>query len=180
MPSPRISDFVANFQGGGARPNLYEVILTFPGSIPNNAAAEKLSFTCRTASLPASNMQAIELPYMGRLIKIAGDRTFEDWNITVFNDTDFIVRDHLERWSNSINAHAGNFAEPGWSNPNFYFADAVVNQLNRQEEIIKSYKMEGIFPLQVGEIQLGFDQNNTVEEFNVMFAVNFWSSNTTT
>jgi hypothetical protein len=180
MPSPRISDFVANFKGGGARPNLYEVILTFPGAIPNNAAAEKLSFTCRSATLPASNLQPIEVPYMGRMVKLAGDRTFDDWNIMVFNDADFLVRDHLERWSNAINAHSGNYAESGWSNPNTYFADAIVNQLARDESILKSYRMEGIFPVQVGEIQLGFDQNNMVEEFNVVFAVNYWSSNTTT
>lgn len=179
MPNPSISTFIANFAGGGARPNLYEVILTFPAALPNVFASEKLSFTCTAATLPASTVEAAPVYYMGRTIKLAGDRSFEDWNIMVMNDTDFAVRDALEDWSNRINAHTGNQSAAGWSNPSNYFANAQVIQYGREREILKTVKMEGIFPLQVGEIQLGFDQMNMIETFQVLFAVNSWSSSIT-
>jgi hypothetical protein len=179
MPNPSISSFIANFAGGGARPNLYEVILTFPAALPNVFASEKLSFTCTAATLPSSTIEPAQVFYMGRTVKLAGDRSFEDWNITVMNDTDFAVRDALEDWSNRISSHSGNRTATGWSNPTNYFADALVIQYGREREILKTVKMEGIFPLQIGEIQLGFDQQSQIEVFQVMFAVNYWSSSLT-
>lgn len=175
-----VNGFIANFQGGGARPNLYNVVLTFPPSLPAGLASVKASFTCKAASLPSSNMGMAQVPYMGRQVKLAGDKTFDDWTITIVNDTDFSVRDTFERWLDYINGHVSNVAFPGWGNPTNYFASAQVIQLDREDRPIKSYSMDAIFPLNVSEIQLGFDQNDVVEEFSVTLAVNYWRSNTTT
>lgn len=178
--SPRVTDFVANFQGGGARPNLYNVIMTFPFGTTANTTATKLSYTCRTASLPSSNMGIAMVPYMGRQVKIAGDKVFDDWTITVVNDADFVVRDAFERWLDRINGHMSNIAARGWSNPLNYLARAEIIQLDREDRDLKKYTMEGIFPTSVSEIQMGYDQNDMVEEFSVTLAVNYWSSDTTT
>jgi len=174
MANMSVSSFMANFQGGGARPNLYEVILTFPQAVPDaNFAQVKTAFTCKAASLPSSNMGIAEVPYMGRAVKLAGDKVFDDWNITIVNDLDFASRNAFERWLNFINEHESNL---GVDPPMLYLADAVVNQLDRSGGIIKSYQMERIFPTQVGEITLGYDQNDQVEEYSVTFAVNWWST----
>lgn len=178
--SPSVSDFIANFQGGGARPNLYNVILTFPASIAAGLASVKASFTCKAASLPSSNMGIATAPFMGRHVKLAGDKTFDDWTITILNDTDFSIRNAFEMWIDRINGHLSNVSAPGWSNPVMYFANAEVIQLDREQNPIKSYLFEGIWPTQLGEIQLGFDQNDMIEEFTVTLAVNYWTSNTTT
>lgn len=174
-----VNNFIANFQGGGARPNLYNVIVTFPPSLPAGLASRKASFTCKAASLPGSNMGMAQVPFMGRQVKLAGDKTFDDWTITIVNDTDFAVRDTFERWMDYINGHVSNVSFPGWGNPTNYFASAQVIQLDREDRAIKSYSMDAIFPLNVSEIQLGFDQNDVIEEFSVTLAVNYWRSNTT-
>lgn len=180
MPNPSVNAFIANFQGGGARPNLYEVILTFPTLVSNPFATTKASFTCKAATIPASNIGSIDVPYMGRIVKVAGDKTFDDWTVTIINDTDFVVRDAFERWVDRINGHVSNVAAPGWENPSNYYANAIVRQLGREDQVLKEYFVEGIFPTQVGEIQLGYDQNDQIEEFQVTFAVNYWTSRTTT
>jgi hypothetical protein len=178
--SPSVTEFIANFQGGGARPNLYNVILTFPLGIGSAQESRKASFTCRSASLPASNMGLVQVPYMGRQVKIAGDKTFDDWTITIINDSDFSVRDAFERWTDRISGHVGNVAAPGFGNPTRYFANAEVIQLDREDYEVKSYFFEGIFPTSVSDIQMGFDQNDMVEEFTVTLAVNYWRAYTTT
>lgn len=180
MPNPSVNNFIANFQGGGARPNLYEVILTFPNAVTNPFATLKASYTCKAATIPSSIIGAIDVPYMGRAIKVAGDKTFDDWTVTIINDTDFAVRDTFERWLDAINGHEKNYASQGFENPSNYYANAAVRQMGRENQLLKEYFVEGIFPTNVGEIQLGFDQNNMVEEFQVTFAVNYWSSSATT
>lgn len=177
--NPSVTEFIANFQGGGARPNLYNVSLQFPLGIASPFTSRKASFTCRSASLPSSNMGMAMIPYMGRQVKVAGDKTFDDWTITVINDTDFSVRNAFERWVDAINGHVSNLAAPGWSNPSRYYANAEVIQLDREDRAIKNYIFEAIFPINLSEIQLGFDQNDMVEEFTVTLAVNYWRSNTT-
>jgi hypothetical protein len=180
MPDPSINSFIANFQGGGARPNRYEVILTFPALVANPFATTKASYTCKASSIPSSNMGAVDVPYMGRAVKVAGDKTFDDCKFTIINDSDFSVRDTFERWVDRILGHDRNVAESGWENPSNYYANAVVRQLGRENQVLKEYTVEGIFPTQVGDIQLGYDQNDQVEEFQVTFAVNYWSAATTT
>lgn len=176
MPDPNITNFISQFSGG-ARPNRYEVLLTFPGGVPNEM--EKLSFTCKATSLPASIIGKVDVPYMSRQIAVAGDRTVDDWNITVINDVDFKVRRSFETWMNKINMHEGNKSDGGWNDPKRYYADAEITQFDREHNEIKKIKMRAIFPTNMSDITLGWGDNDTVEEFQVTFAVNWWETDTT-
>lgn len=178
--NPSVNDFIANFQGGGARPNLYDVTLTFPIGIASPNTSRKASFLCKAAALPSSSVSPVVVPYMGRSVKLAGDREFDDWNIVILNDTDFSVRNAFEIWIDSIGGAVSNLADVGFSNPSRYYANALVEQKTSEGATVKWYSMEGIFPTQLAEIPLGYDNNNTVEEFAVTLAVNYWVSNTTT
>jgi hypothetical protein len=113
---------------------------------------------------------------MGRQIKVAGDKEFEPWTITMINDTDFSARAAFESWLNLINTHVAN---TGVANPNEYYADLKVEQLDRQGETIYSYDMRSCYPTEVGEVTLGYDNNDAVEEFTVTLAVNYWTSDNT-
>ena len=145
-----INNFKAEVKGGGARPNLFQVAMPFPLFAGSTAETRKLAFTCKAASIPASSVGVIDVPYMGRQMKVPGDRTFAEWSITVINDTDFIVRDAFEKWMNAINSHEGNvglrFSE--------LLTDAVVSQLDRDGSVLKQYQMKGIFPSDVAAIDL--------------------------
>ena len=100
-----IDDFKSKLVGGGARPNLFEVELNFPNGLNENDAEEKGRFLVKAANLPASNINVIDVPFRGRNLKIAGDRTFDVWTITIINDTDFLIKNAFERWMNAINKH---------------------------------------------------------------------------
>ena len=127
-PLRTISNFKSKLTGGGARANLFEVVLTFPDvAQPDSAVLEKARFLVKGANLPASNVAQIEVPFRGRVLKIAGDRTFDSWTVTVINDTDFAIRSAFERWSNTINRLSDN---TGLTNPADYQADAYVYQLS--------------------------------------------------
>jgi hypothetical protein len=121
-------------------------------------------------------MNVIEVPFRGRQLKIAGDRTFETWTATILNDTDFTIRNSMERWMNGINSHAAN---TGLTNPVDYQADLVVEQLDRDETVLKTYNFRGAFPINVSAIDLNYETVDTVEEFTVEFAVQYWESGTT-
>ena len=116
-----IDDFKAKLKGGGARPNLFKATINFPAYAQGDV--EITSFMCKAAQLPSSIMAVVEVPFRGRQLKIAGDRTFETWSPTILNDTDFVVRDSMERWMNGINAHSAN---TGLVAPADYSADLVV------------------------------------------------------
>lgn len=181
MASERVSDFLANFTGGGARPNLYRVEMTFPPALGlGGDAATKLGFTCKAASIPASTLGVAPVPFMGRTVKLAGDKEWDDWSITVINDTDFVVRDAFEVWIDRINGHESNVAIAGLSNPRNYFAEATVYQMGREGEDLKKYRITGMWPNNLGEITLGYDQNDQVEEYTVSFAINEWKTDKTT
>lgn len=176
-----VNSFIANFQGGGLRPNLYKVIVTFPTEVGGAQAATKVAFTCKAATVPASNLGIAVAPYMGREVKLAGDRTFDDWNITVMLDSDLVNRDAFEVWSDLANGHVSNVAIPGWGNPTKYMATAEVHLINREGKTIRTYTLEGTWPTVVGEISLGWDNNNQIAEMPVTLAVQYWSpSNNTT
>ena len=178
--SPRVADFVSNFRGGGARPNRYEVIMTFPQKVNSSYAPTKLGFTCKATSIPGSTMEAVTVPYMGREVKVAGDRTWEDWTVTIINDVDFIVRDTFEKWMDRINGHESNIAIKGWQNPSNYYSTATVAQTDREGNIVKTYEVDQLFPTTIGSIELGYENNNSIEEFEVTFAFNWWKTRTTT
>ena len=169
-----VDDFKSKLRGGGARPNLFRATVNFPGYAGGDV--ELTSFLCKAAQLPASVMNVIEVPFRGRQLKIAGDRTFETWTATILNDTDFTIRNSMERWMNGINSHAAN---TGLTNPVDYQADLVVEQLDRDETVIKTYNFRGAFPINVSAIDLNYETVDTVEEFTVEFAVQYWESGTT-
>jgi hypothetical protein len=168
-----VSEFIANFQGGGARPNLYRVTI-IGGPAGFN---EKTAFLCKAASLPQSMIGLADVSYMGRKIKVAGDKEFPAWTASFYNDLDFETRDKFEYWLSEINAHEAN---TGLVNPRDYYADIRVEQLSREGgDAIKTYTIKDAFPTEVGEITLGYDQNDTVEEYPVTFEYNYWISDTT-
>ena len=169
-----VDDFKSKLRGGGARPNLFKASLNFPAYAGGDV--ELSSFLCKTAALPVSEMALVTVPFRGRQLKIAGDRTFANWTVTVINDTDFSVRDAMERWMNGINAHAAN---TGLSNPVDYEADLSVDQLDRNGDVLKTYNFRGCFPTNVSEIALSYETNDAIEEFTVEFAIQYWESNTT-
>ena len=169
-----IDDFKAKLKGGGARPNLFKATINFPAYAQGDV--EITSFMCKAAQLPGSVMGIVEVPFRGRLLKIAGDRTFETWSPTILNDTDFKVRNAMERWMNGINAHSAN---TGLVAPADYSADLVIEQLDRDEAVLKKYNFRGCFPTNVSAIDLAYETNDAIEEFTVEFQVQYWESNTT-
>ena len=159
--------------GGGARANLFEVVLTFPDTAqPDSEVLEKARFLVKSANLPASNVSPIEVPFRGRTLKIAGDRSFESWTVTVMNDTDFAIRSAFERWSNTINRLSDN---TGLTNPADYQADAYVYQLDRDGSTLRSYRFFDTFPTQVGPIELSYDAQG-IQEFTVELQVQYWEA----
>jgi hypothetical protein len=176
--------FKGRMIGGGARPNLFECELYFPSdAIPEGSSPDDISdktrFLVKAANLPASNIASISVPFRGRDLKVAGDRTFDPWTVTVINDIDFNVRTAFERWMNLINKHEDN---AGRINP------VYVRQLGRsgvngttptsssQIPVLKQYKFYGVFPTNISEIALGYDQTDTIEEFTVELQVQWWDA----
>ena len=175
MAQRSIEDFKAVLQGGGVRPTMFEVELTFPDTVvsdPNLATNEGI-FLIKTAQLPPSNVGLIEVPFRGRKLKVSGDRSFEDWAVTVTNDVSFGLRKAFEEWSERIQNH--NYAL-GSNSLNDYFASAIVRQLDRDGQQLRAYRFEGIWPQTVDAIDLAFDSTDEVEEYGVTFAVQYWSA----
>ena len=146
-PLRRITDFKSKLVGGGARPNLFEVELAFPEEIGiDNDVKDKARFLVKAAALPASNITPIDVNFRGRILKIAGDRTFDTWTITVINDTDFSIRSAFEKWMNSINRLSD---ATGANNPADYQEDAYVHQLDRDGSTLRSYRFYDVFPTNI-------------------------------
>ncbi len=176
-----ISDFKTSLSGGGARPNLFEV--TFGGA-PTNLGTLDSDFVmlCKAANLPASNIASIDVPFRGRIFKVAGDRTYDSWTITVINDTGFKIRTFMEDWMQ----HIGQYKDAsGATTPSTYMANATVTQLDRNASTMgassgggvknaKEYRFEDIFPTNISAIDLSFDSSDAIEEFTVEFQVNYW------
>jgi len=201
--SRTLEDFKSRLIGGAARPNLFEVELNFPSfataSTTNSTTnqtrtiSELSRFMIKAANLPASNVGVIEVPFRGRTLKIAGDRTFDVWTITIINDVDFSIRTAFEKWMNAINKHDDN---SGLINPAQYQRDAVVKQFGRTSvssaqsnvisptttapgdsiPVLKAYKFYGIFPTAVSAIDLSYDSSDSIEEFTVDLQVQWWDA----
>jgi len=169
-----VDDFKSKLKGGGARPNLFNCKLNFPAFALGDA--ELTSFMVKGAQLPSSNVTPITVPFRGRQLKIAGDRTFEEWTVTVINDTGFEVRDAMERWMNGINSHNAN---TGFNDPADYQTDLSVDQLDKDGLVIKTYNFRSCFPTVISAIDLNYDTTDTIEEFTVTFQVQYWESGTT-
>ena len=179
-----ISKFKARLQGGGARPNLFEVTIPkFPSTISavwDGDDRRDFGFLCKATSLPAQNVAAIDVPFRGRTFKVAGDRTIDNWSITVINDERFNIRSAFESWSELMAKLDNNM---GATSPGEYMVDAEVAQLGRgatkasknnngeNHSVLKTYQFIDIFPITVGDIALSYDTGDTIEEFDVEFAV---------
>lgn len=185
-----LSDFKSRLVGGGARPNLFECVLAFPSGLGSEVKVdEDFTFMVKAAQLPASNVNVIDIPFRGRNLKVAGDRTFDPWTITVINDTNFKLRNSFERWMNFINRHDDN---AGVITPAAYQTEMVVHQLGRGREVngtngqlpdngakipvLKTYKFYGTFPTNVSPIELSYDAADSVEEFTVDLQVQWWDA----
>ena len=170
MAQSSIEDFKAVLQGGGVRPSMCEVELTFPDTVVSdlNLATNEGTFLIKASQLPASNVGLIEVPFRGRKLKVSGDRNFDDWTVQVTNDVSFGLRKAFEEWSERIQNH--NYAL-GSNNLNDYFATAIVRQLDRDGQQLRAYRFEGIWPQTVDAIHLAFDSTDEVEEYGVTFAV---------
>jgi hypothetical protein len=166
-----VDDFKSKLRGGGARPNLFKATINYPGYAGGDA--ELTSFLCETAQLPGSTMGTIVVPFRGRQLKMAGDRTFAPWTVTIINDTDFDVRNAMERWMNGINAHSAN---TGLASPILYEADLFVEQLDRDAEVIKKYTFRGAFPTEVSPIDVSYASNDEIERFTVTFEYQYFDS----
>lgn len=166
-----ITEFMANFRGG-ARANRFRVTLNYPGFAGNPSTPSR--FVCKGAQIPTSQVGVATVPYMGREIKYAGDRTFEDWTVTVLNDESFDHRNAMERWSNGINAHQGNTRVV--VDLAFYSQIVQVDQLSVTGAVLKRYKFFNLFPTMVSSIDLDMSTNDTVEEFQVTFSYSHWES----
>ena len=186
-----LRDFKSKLAGGGARPNLFEAsINSFPTAISeawdNSSEAEggAFKFLCKSTALPASNLGSIEIPFRGRTLKVAGDRTFDDWTVTIINDEDFRLRTAFERWSNVMSQLDD---ATGVTNPTSYMTDAFIQQLGRGPEagagsnnggnssVLRSYKFFDVFPITVGEIALSYDTTDQLEEFDVTFRYQYFT-----
>lgn len=171
MTGFNVSTFRAQgLQGGGARPTQFEVYV-FPPFGSN--ASKNMQFVCRASQIPPAPLDAIPVPYFGRHIKVAGDRDFPDWTVTVMNDEAFDVRVMLESWSNRINMMVSNVMDPSMF-PLVYKSTAKVLQYGKQGNVIRAYDFIGIFPTNVDAIPLDWDQTNTIEQFDVTFAYDYW------
>ena len=172
-----INDFKAVLKGGGARANQFQVTMPFPGFATQGGETRQMSFLCQATNLPGMTLGEVDVKFRGRSLYIAGDRTFETWTTTIFNDTDFLIRNAMERWMNGINAMSDN---SGLENPADYMVDAFVDQLDRAGQVIKSYTFRGMFPQTIAPIELTYDGNDAVEEFEVTYRYQFFETNTTT
>jgi len=172
-----INDFKAKLAGGGARNNQFKVTMPFPGYAQVGGEIEDLAFLCTATSIPAMTIGSINVPFRGRQIKIAGDRTFAAWSVTVLNDTNFKLRNAFERWQNGINNMTDG---EGLTNPVDYQVDVFVDQLDRNGNTLKSYTLRGAYPTELASIPLNYETNDAIEDFDVTFQYQYFETNTTT
>ena len=188
-----LSQFKSKLIGGGARPNLFEVTIpSFPGGVKlgiqgagdGKFDAENFTFLCKAAALPASVIAPIDVPFRGRILKVAGDRTFDSWTITIINDENFSHRRAFESWMQNIAQYSDH---SGLTTPASYMTNATVSQLGRSKvrkesgtgtggnaEVLAEYEFVDIFPTNISQIDLSYDTSDTIEEFTVEFQVQFW------
>lgn len=165
-----INNIRAHLTEGGARPSLFQVIITNPIVASADAMAP---FMIRAGQIPASNLGRIIVPYMGRTFPLPGDRTFDDWTTTVINDENFKVRDALEAWSGMINSHRGNVAGRGAA-PSAYLSQATVSQYSKDGSILRTYQFNNIWPANISAIDLDWQTTDSIEEFQVTWAYEDW------
>ena len=165
-----VNEFRSQMIGDGARPNLFEVSMPFPVfSAPGNAQT-KLTYMCKTAQIPGSTLGVVPVQYFGRELKFVGNRTFTDWTITIINDEDFVIRNAFERWMAGINSHNLNVRNPAALAPLGYSVDGD------NGNTLKKYKFIGLFPTDLTPIDVDWGSNDTIEEFTVTLAFQWWEA----
>jgi len=187
IPTRKITDFRGQLTGGGSRPNLFEVEMAFPADIAvDSATLLKSRFLCKSANLPASNVAAIDVPFRGRILKVAGDRTFDPWTITIINDSDFTIRHAYESWMNTLSKLDN---QTGYTDPATYQADMKVYQLGRDVDgteksgpsgnvtTLRSVTLFGTFPTNVSALDLSYESTDTISEFTVELQVQYMEIN---
>lgn len=170
-----VNDFKNNMIGGGARPTLFRVSITGKYNVPD------FKFYCKATSIPASTLGVKTVSYMGHDVHFAGDRSFEDWTVTVYNDENFKVRNIFEKWSNDIDNHSSIGRSGGATeNPASYVARGNVEQLSKiGTASIKNYTFVNMWPVNIGAIQLDWDAKDEIESFDVTFKYDYYTTDTT-
>lgn len=168
-----IEDFKATLQGGGVRPTMFQVELDFPGIVvaDQKQIKDDSIMLVKAASIPGSNVGQIAVPFRGRKLKVSGDRSFDDWTVTVINDNSFRLRSAFEEWSELIQNH--NFT-CGSNSIKEYFSTGIVRQLDRDGNQLRAYRFDGVWPSSVATIALNYDSVDQIEEYDVTFAVQYW------
>mgnify|MGYP006061972063 CR=1 FL=1 len=166
-----VDTFKSNFSDGGARPNLFSVSLQTTLNVPQ--LNDGGSFEIKAAQIPSATIAQVDVPYFGRQIRVAGNRTFEPWTATIFNRENFGIRNALEQWMEKINSQIGNDLD---YTEQSYKAEAIVQHFGKSATAlpIAEYKFMGLFPTEISTIELGWDTNDSIEEFTVTFAYDYW------
>jgi len=182
MSTNNVSTFLSTINQG-IKPNMFAVDISFPAGGDFGTTDKSLTnILCKSAALPGSNLGVIEVPFRGRTVKIAGDRTFDTWTATFFADSNMEVRGLFEDWANSINSHEGNTAERFLPNQGTtgYMADLFVSQLEKDDQVggsvIRTYQLHHCFPTNVSAIDLAYDSNDQVSEFTVEWQYSFFTA----
>ena len=170
--SSNIDTFKANLAGGGARANQFRVIFNRPPTLAGGLSILRSSFLIRTAQLPGSSVGEVVVPFRGRNLYLAGDREYETWTTTVLNDTDFMIRNAMEDWNNGMNDYQ---LGTGLTDVADYTADLIVEQLDRDDTVIKSYILRNCFPQAITAIDLSFDTTTEVETFDITWRYTHFS-----
>ena len=194
MAIKTLTNFKSRLATGGARPNLFEVNITTgeENSYWNETAQEDFQFLCKATSMPTQTIGSVDVPFRGRILKVAGDRTFEPWSVTVINDESFNIRKSFEKWSQAINNLATGVGEV---NPGAYMGRGQIRQLSRSatvagatggtatfdsgdQKVVHEYQVEDIWPSEIGSIDLSYESSDAIEEFTVTFQVQYINSST--
>ena len=182
MATNNVSTFLSTINQG-IKPNMFAVDINFPAGGDFGATDKNLTnILCKSAALPGSNLGVIEVPFRGRTVKIAGDRTFDTWTATFFADSNMEIRGLFEDWANSINSHEGNTAERFLPNQGTtgYMADLFVSQLEKDDQeggsVIRTYQLHHCFPTNVSAIDLAYDSNDQISEFTVEWQYSFFTA----
>jgi hypothetical protein len=165
-----LNAFKANFKNGGARTNLFKISISNPAE---PIADLLVPFRARGGSLPTSTVGMIEVPYMGRKVKVAGVKQYEDWNVTLQEDEDYVIRNALESWSNLINTPETNVRDAGTSDISAYKSTAIVEMLSQTGAVLRTYKFIGLFPTVVSAIDLDWE-NEGIQSTQVTFAYDYF------
>ena len=169
-----INTFRSNaLNNAGARANLFDVTMT--GATVAGLNASEFTFACKAAQIPSSAVGVVEVPYFGRVVKVPGNKTFENWTVTIINDEDFNIRNAMEKWITAMGTHEGNVATISAGDGTLY-GQATVNQYAKAGgTVLEAYNFVNIFPINVAAIDLAWETNDAIEDFTVEFAYDYWT-----